>query len=67
MMMKLTAFSVIILFALVLTACGESEPEVEKPSAGHVWKSQTDTIQQAKDTAADLEKTLQQRDQKIQQ
>ena len=66
-MMKPTAFSVIILFALVLTACGESEPEVEKPSAGHVWKSQTDTSPHAKDTAADLEKTQQQRDQKSQQ
>ena len=50
-----------------LTGCGDSEPEPEKAPSGHVWKSQTDTIQTAKDTAADLEKTLQQRDQKINQ
>ena len=65
--MKLLSVSCIVLFAVALTGCGNSDPEPEKPPSGHVWKSQTDTIQTAKDTAADLEKTLQQRDQKINQ
>ena len=69
-MKLLTAFCLAFLaIALTgaLTGCGDSDPEPEKAPSGHVWKSQTDTIQHAKDTAADVEQALQQRDQKINQ
>lgn len=52
--------------SILLVACGDSsEPAAEKQQKPHVWTSQTDTIQTAKDTAADLEKTLQSRQEKI--
>ena len=48
----------------LLTACSDSEPVVEEKSGSHVWKSQTDNLQTAKDTAADLSASLQMRDDK---
>ena len=65
--MKFLSLCSLVLLGTALIGCGDSEPEPEKAPSGHVWKSQTDTIQTAKDTAADLEKTLQKRDQKINQ
>ncbi len=58
-----------VFFGLVVSGCGDSDPEPkpQQEASGHVWKSQTDTIQHAKDAAAGLEQTLQERDQKINQ
>lgn len=67
--MKFLNIFFLVFFSLVLSACGDPEPKPEpkQESSGHVWKSQTDTIQHAKDAAAGLEQTLQERDQKINQ
>jgi len=45
-----------------LTACGDSEPVAEDKTGSHVWKSQTDNLQTAKDTAADISASLQMRE-----
>ena len=45
-----------------LTACGNDEPVVEEKTGSHVWKSQTDNLQTAKDAAADLSDSLQMRE-----
>ena len=54
-------FNALILTTL-LTACGDSEPVVDDKTDSHVWKSQTDNLQTAKDAAADLSASLQMRD-----
>ena len=64
-MKKLYSIICISLF-LNLSGCGDSaEPVAEKEQKPHVWTSQTETIDHAKNTAADIEKTLQMRQEKI--
>ena len=67
--MKFLNITFLVFSSLVVSGCGNSdtEPEAKQASSGHVWKSQTDTIQHAKDAAAGLEQTLQERDQNINQ
>ena len=51
-------------FLALTTACGDStEPVAEKQHKPHVWTSQTDALQTAKDTAEDISATVQQREQ----
>jgi outer membrane biogenesis lipoprotein LolB len=63
-MKKLYFTALAITTTIILTACGDSEPVVEEKTGSHVWKSQTDNLQTAKDTAADVAGSLQIREQK---
>lgn len=66
MMKQLSKFSLAIAFASLLSACGgDAEPE-SKPQ-GHVWKPQTDQLQNARDTAEDVNRLLQNRENQIEQ
>ena len=61
--MKKTIFLFTTLIAtFFLAACGDSEPVAEDKAGSHVWKSQTDNLQTAKDTAADISASLQMRE-----
>lgn len=61
-MKKYNAFCIALIAAVSLTACGDSEPVVEDKAGSHVWKSQTDNLQSAKDAAADISASLQMRE-----
>ncbi|NNJ91097.1 MAG: hypothetical protein HKP55_05440 [Gammaproteobacteria bacterium] len=61
-MKKFTFLCSALIATAFLTACGDSEPVVEDKTDSHVWKSQTDNLQTAKDAAADISASLQMRD-----
>jgi outer membrane biogenesis lipoprotein LolB len=64
-MKKQLHIAFIITVSVLFSACGgDSEPVAEEKTGTHVWKSQTDNLQTAKDTAADLSSSLQLREQK---
>jgi len=57
----------IVSFTLALstltTGCGDStEPVAEKQHKPHVWTSQTDALQEAKDTAEDISAAIELRE-----
>jgi outer membrane biogenesis lipoprotein LolB len=61
-MIKFNNLLISLLALGFLTACGNDEPAVEENTGSHVWKSQTDNLQTAKDAAADLSGSLQMRE-----
>jgi len=61
-MKKYNALFIALMTTVSLTACGDSEPVVEENTGSHVWKSQTDNLQSAKDAAADISDSLQMRE-----
>lgn len=65
--MKLKILIALLYSTLLLVGCsGNDEDTAKKETSGeHVWKTQTDTIKTARDAAADLEQTLQKREEKI--
>ena len=61
-MKKYNKLYIAMMATVFLAACGDSEPVVEEKSDSHVWKSQTDNLQSAKDAAADISASLQMRE-----
>ena len=58
----LVCFSLI--FSALISACGDAtEPVAEKQHKPHVWTSQTDALQEAKETAEDVSAAIQLREQ----
>jgi len=61
-MIKHNAFYIALIATISLTGCGDGEPVVEEQTGSHVWKSQTDNLQVARDAAADISASLQKRE-----
>lgn len=52
--------------ALTMIACSDnSEETAEKPNGDHVWKTQTNALQSAKDMANKMEESLKQQQEKM--
>ena len=54
--------------SLILNACSDDadEPTSKKETTGdHVWKTQTDALQSAKDMAKEMQKSLDQQQEKM--
>lgn len=64
--MKTFKTVILLIFAMSLFACSDENNEAPKKetSGDHVWKSQTDTIQKAKDATKKLQDSLNQQQQK---
>jgi len=55
--------SLTLAFLTLTTGCGNStEPVAEKQHKPHVWTSQTDALQEAKDTAEDISAAIELRE-----
>ena len=64
-MSRIFSIALLLLLPLFLAACGGDD--VEEPASGqHVWKEQTDTLKQAEQAAADLNESLQLKQQQLQ-
>jgi len=56
----------ISLLSLVMTACNDKiDKNVEKEKIDSIWKTQTDALQSAKDTAKKLQQNLNQQQEKL--
>ena len=49
----------------ILTGCGDDTDTSSKPAKDHVWKGQTDAIDQAKNAAAEISKSMESQETQI--
>jgi len=54
------------LLAILMTACSGEDPE-SRPPGDHVWKSQTDALEQARDIGARADEESRRREQLLEQ
>jgi ABC-type glycerol-3-phosphate transport system substrate-binding protein len=73
MMKKIKMFIVLSLvsgMALMMTACSDDKKVAEtkkEKKTDHVWKTQTDALQSAKDSAKKMQEELEQQQKKLEQ
>ena len=65
-MKKLNLLALLIVITSFMVACSEDNDSDNK-KGDHVWKQQTDTIQQSKDAAKKLQESLKQQQEKMEQ
>lgn len=64
----LILFGTISIFSLLITSCSSETNEQtskEESSGDHVWKTQTDALQSAKDMAKKMQESLEQQQEKM--
>jgi len=67
-MIKISFLLLLTALITLLTACGSDSDTADQPqktTSGHVWKSQTDTIDEAKNAAAALTESMNKQEQRI--